>query len=263
MARPTRNRAPRKKTSTDTLISRALIISSVILSNVVIAMESISGFEFQSPEIQSLQSDTFGNPAVLWVDQGFTLFTEEPNSCKSCHESNLSIAAANHPKYSNEQKKVLNLEQRINACRVGYQKKLPLEYESKELLSLTAYLVEIGRGQPVQISLDEDSVKTFKAGEHYYFERRGQLNIACNQCHDDNVGRKLRGDTLSQGQPVGYPAYRLVWQNLGSLHRRFRSCNIGVRAEPFEYGSPEYVALEFYLAWRAKGLIIEGPGVRR
>ena len=263
MARPTWNRAPRKKTSTGTLIFHTLIISSTILSNVVIAMESLSGFEFQSPEIQSLQSDTFGNPAILWVDQGFTLFKDEPNSCKSCHESNLTQAAANHQKYSNVHKKILNLEQRINACRVSYQNKLPLEYESKELLSLSAYLVELGRGQPVQINLDEESIDTFKAGEHYYFERRGQLNIACHQCHDDNVGRKLRGDTLSQGQPVGYPAYRLEWQNLGSLHRRFKSCNIGVRAEPFEYGSAEYVALELYLAWRAKGLTIEGPGVRR
>ena len=245
------------------MIFYVLVFGSMILGNAIAAMESVSGYEFQSPDIQALQRDTFGNPAVLWVDQGLALFNAGPKSCRSCHGSNLSKAAGSHPKYAKDQQQVLNLEQRINACRLEYQKQPPLEYESKELLSLTAYLVELARGESVQISLDEESIDTFKTGQNYYFERRGQLNIACNQCHDNNVGRMLRGDKLSQGQPVGYPIYRLEWQSLGSLHRRFRSCNIGVRAEPFQSGSPEYVALELYLAWRAKGLLLEGPGVRR
>jgi sulfur-oxidizing protein SoxA len=29
------------------------------------------------------------------------------------------------------------------------------------------------------------------------------------------------------------------------------------------YGSPEYLDLELYLAWRAQGLPVETPGVRR
>jgi sulfur-oxidizing protein SoxA len=42
-----------------------------------------------------------------------------------------------------------------------------------------------------------------------------------------------------------------------------RNCNIGVRAEPYAYGAQEYVNLELFLAWRASGLPIETPGVRR
>jgi sulfur-oxidizing protein SoxA len=30
-----------------------------------------------------------------------------------------------------------------------------------------------------------------------------------------------------------------------------------------DYGSPDLVALELYLAWRAEGLPMEAPGVRR
>jgi sulfur-oxidizing protein SoxA len=37
---------------------------------------------------------------------------------------------------------------------------------------------------------------------------------------------------------------------------------IGTRAQPYEYGAPELVDLELYLAWRARGLLIESPGVR-
>jgi sulfur-oxidizing protein SoxA len=68
---------------------------------------------------------------------------------------------------------------------------------------------------------------------------------------------------ISQGQANAYPIYRLEWQTLGSLHRRLRSCSIGVRAEPYAYGAQEHVNLELFLAWRAQGLPVETPGVRR
>jgi sulfur-oxidizing protein SoxA len=68
---------------------------------------------------------------------------------------------------------------------------------------------------------------------------------------------------VSQGQPNGYPAYRLEWQKLGSLHRRLRSCLFGLHAELPPFGSELLNELELYLAWRAKGLPIESPAVRR
>ena len=77
------------------------------------------------------------------------------------------------------------------------------------------------------------------------------------------IGRKLRGDTISQGHSHGWPSYRLDWDGVGSLHRRLRACSLGVRAEILDYGAPEYLALELYLAWRGGDLPIESPGVRR
>ena len=35
-----------------------------------------------------------------------------------------------------------------------------------------------------------------------------------------------------------------------------------MRAEIYEPGSPEHIALELYLAWRARGLPVETPAVR-
>jgi sulfur-oxidizing protein SoxA len=81
-------------------------------------------------------------------------------------------------------------------------------------------------------------------------------------CHQLYAGKKLRANTLSQGQSNGFPTYRLKWQKLGSLHRRFRGCNKQVRAQPLKYGADEYVNLELYLAWRGRGLPIESPSVR-
>ena len=47
-----------------------------------------------------------------------------------------------------------------------------------------------------------------------------------------------------------------------SLERRLRSCMTGVRAQAYDYGSPELVALELYLMSRARGLPMETPAVR-
>jgi len=35
-----------------------------------------------------------------------------------------------------------------------------------------------------------------------------------------------------------------------------------MRAEPFAYGAAEFVDLELYLMWRARGLPLETPAVR-
>ena len=99
-------------------------------------------------------------------------------------------------------------------------------------------------------------------GRAAFNQRQGQLNLSCGQCHDDNWGKSLAGNTVPQAHPTGYPIYRLEWQSLGSLQRRLRNCMIGMRAEPYAYGAPEYVDMELYLMWRARGMKIETPAVR-
>ncbi len=73
----------------------------------------------------------------------------------------------------------------------------------------------------------------------------------------------LLNEKISQGQPDGWPAYRIEWQSLASLQRRLRACFYGVRAEQPAFGDPDLIALELYLAARAKGLPVTVPGVRR
>ena len=89
--------------------------------------------------------------------------------------------------------------------------------------------------------------------------RRGMLLLES----DANWGRTLLAEKVSQGHPADWPAYRLEWQTLGSLQRRLRACYFGVRAALPAFGAPELVALELYLAQRARGLAVAAPGVRR
>ncbi len=88
------------------------------------------------------------------------------------------------------------------------------------------------------------------------------LNLSCAQCHDGLSGKRLGRARIPQGQPNGYPLYRLEWQSMGSLDRRLRNCLTGVRAELLPPDSPEMAALQLYLGWRSNGLLVETPAVR-
>ena len=228
-----------------------------------------SGTEFVSPETRAQQEDLTVNPGMLWVEQGEKLWREadgaDGKSCASCHgeASSLAGVATRYPVYDAKAQRLLNLEGRIQQCRVERQKAAPLAYESQPLLSLTALVAHQSRGQPMGATIDGPARPFFEAGRTLYYEQQGQLDLSCAQCHEQSWGKRLRTERISQGHPNGFPAYRLEWQTMGSLHRRLRACFQGVRAEPFVSGSPELVNLELYLAWRAQGLNIETPAVRR
>lgn len=239
-------------------------------ATVVAPNPPVSGYAFQSTDTQALQDDPFRNPGMLWVDRGRQLWATPPSagreSCASCHDAAkgpVRTAALRYPAVDRESQKLFNLEARINACRTRHQSAAPLRYESEDLLALAAYLGHLAQGQPVQIEIDTANRQHFEAGRAYFYTRRGQMNLACYHCHELYPGQMLRGDRLSEGHTNGYPTYRLEWQTLGSLHRRLRFCDAGVRAEPLDAGAPGYVELELYLAWRGNGLARETPAVRR
>jgi sulfur-oxidizing protein SoxA len=229
------------------------------------------GSAFLSPELKAQQDDEGSNPGMLWVAEGEKLWQAPAGprnqSCATCHgQAGISMkgVATRYPRVDASSGALLNLELKINQCRRERAGAPVFAWESRELLGLTAYVAYQSRGMAMNVSIDSDAARThFDSGQSLYMTRQGQLNLSCSQCHDDNWGRRLRGDTISQANPTGFPIYRLEWQSAGSLQRRLRACNLGVRAEVLDYGAPEYLNLELYLAWRASGVPIETPGVRR
>lgn len=229
-----------------------------------------SGLDYAGAAVRALQADDFGNPGMLWVARGEKLWSapagRSDKSCASCHRaapSSMKGVATRYPRIDDQGGGLLNLEGRINRCRERNQGAETLRYESEELLALTAYVAHQSRGMPVQAVLNDASRPHFERGRETYYRRQGQMNLACTHCHEQNAGRKLLADTISEGHGNAYPIYRLEWQSAGSLHRRLRACYFGVRAERPAAGSAELLDLELYLAWRANGLPVETPGVRR
>jgi L-cysteine S-thiosulfotransferase len=220
-----------------------------------------------SPENQAMQDDPNLNPAQFWVMDGQSLWQEKAGkrniSCAFCHgESGSSMrgVAVHLPKIS--QGKLQTLEGQINQCRVSRQHAAAWAYESKELLALTAFVATQSKGLPIAVAETATNKASLQKGRQWFNTRMGQLNLSCAQCHEDRAGLKLGGSVIPQAHPTAYPIYRLEWQSLGSLQRRLRNCMSGVRAQQFEYGSPEMAQLELFLMWRARGMTLESPGVR-
>ncbi len=232
------------------------------------AAERQSGYALMGRETRAMQDDDAANPGMLWVLEGEALWNANAGTagrtCAGCHgdaTQSMRGVAARHPA-ADAQGRLTNLAQRINVCRVGQQDAPALEYESRALLALEAYVGRQSRGLPIAVSSDARSRPALDAGRATFNRRMGQVNLSCAQCHDARAGLKLAGNTIPQAHPTGYPLYRLEWQALGSLARRIRNCMIGTRAEPFAYGSKDMVELEYYMLWRARGMPLETPAVR-
>jgi len=225
-----------------------------------------SGIDYAGADVRAIQSDDAQNPGMLWVDRGRALWSDGPRPCASCHgdaASSMKGVAARHPAWSTAARRVVDLEDRINACRVERQQLPAFARESEDLNALTAFVATQSRGMPVAVDVTGLAQPAFERARDFYVARRGQMNLACASCHVDNAGKRLLAETISEGHGNGYPAYRLEWQAVGSLQRRLRACLFGIRASLPPEGADVLTELELYLAWRASGLTVEAPGVRR
>lgn len=228
-----------------------------------------SGLVIADPSTQAMELDDFANPAMLWVETAKELWRtpdgEAGKSCADCHQTpdSLAHAGTHYPDTDPDSGVFLTLEDRINTCRQRHMNAMPWAYESAPLLGMTALVKMQARGQPVAVRIDGPNAAWFARGEQVYQRRIGQMRLSCQDCHQRHEGEFLRAEQLSQGQSNGFPTYRLKWQELGSLQRRFQECNNNIRALPLPSGADDYRALELYLAWRGQGLLIETPAVRK
>ena len=226
-----------------------------------------SSFDEMKPETQAMQRDDTANPAMLWVQEGQKLWHEKAGaadkSCADCHGEPESMrgVATRYPAYRQALQKVVTLDQQILACRSTQQKAEPFTLETRPVLALSALIGLKSRGLPIEPTKAAEAQQVAE-GRALFFERRGQMNLSCAQCHDDHAGQSLGGAKIPQGHPTGYPLYRLEWQDLGSLERRLRNCMTGVRSAASPFGAADLVALQTYLRERAAGLPLETPALR-
>ena len=239
---------------------RRLALALLLMGATAEARES--GFALMAPETQAMQRDDDANPGMLWVEEGRALW--EGAGCAGCHGevAGMRGVAARYPAFDAAGGGPIDLAGRIAQCQEARQHGRPFPRESGEALALSALVGLQSRGLPVSPPSDPRLAPALARGEALYRERRGQLDLSCAQCHDDNAGRRLAGSPIPEAHPTGYPLYRLEWQGMGSLQRRLRNCMTGVRSEPYAYGAPDYVAIELFLMRRAAGMPVETPAVR-
>lgn len=208
-------------------------------------------------------------PYEIDIEKGKEMFNTPFKNGKtyaSCFPNDGIGIRQNYPMFDSKTGEIVTLESAINACREANGEK-PLGWKKGDIASISAYMAYTSRGNKMNVVIpnDERALAQYERGKHHFYAKRGQLNMACADCHQWNAGNKVRADLLSPalGHVTHFPVYRSKWGNLGTLHRRYAGCNKQVRAKPFDAQSDEYKALEYFHSYMSNGLEVNGPGARK
>ncbi len=208
-------------------------------------------------------------PYEINVENGKQLFNTPFKNGKSyadCFEKEGVGIKSKYPYFDARSGTVKTLEQEVNECREKNGEK-PLKYGKGDLADIASYMAYTSRGQKIDVKVPNDprAKEWYTRGKHHFYAKRGQLNLACADCHVYSAGNKLRADLLSPavGQVSHFPVYRSKWGGIGTLHRRYNGCNKQVRAKPYALQSDEYRALEYFHTYMSNGLEYNGPGARK
>lgn len=207
-------------------------------------------------------------PYDFALDEGKQLFATPFKNGKTyadCFPNKGIGIRENYPYFDTKSGEVVTLEMAINQCRVA-NGEAPLDYEKGKMASISAYMAETSRGKrfDIKIPRDKRALAAYEDGKRYFYTRRGQLNFSCASCHVQSAGKRLRGDILAPAQGIlaSFPIYRSDWGSMGTIARRFTSCNAQVRSVPLKPDDKTYRNLEYFLSYMGNGLPVAGPGTR-
>ena len=192
------------------------------------------------------------------------------NSFATCLGNDVSKIRNRFPHWNARDKKVETLEANIVACQKVNSEK-PFGLKKGNIAYLSAYIANQANGQTINVVVpdDKDAQAAYEAGKRFFYAKRGQLNLACADCHVYQAGSFARGNLLSpvMGQTTHFPVWRGKWakkkgDGFGTLQRRYGGCNKQVRAKPFKAQGKEYSNMEYFHASMSNGLTIDAPDYR-
>ena len=208
-------------------------------------------------------------PYELNISKGEVLFNAPFANGKtyaSCFENGGMGIRQNYPYFDTDRGEVITLELAINECRQANGEK-PLKWKKGHIADISAYMASTSTGNVFDIKIPDDprALAAYERGKKHFYQKRGQLNMACADCHKFYSGNMIRADLLSPalGHLTHFPVYRSKWGGLGTTHRRYGGCNKQVRAKDYPAQSEEYRALEYFHTYMSNGLAVNGPGARK
>ncbi|AZR82606.1 sulfur oxidation c-type cytochrome SoxA [Thiomicrospira sp. S5] len=224
----------------------------------------LGAYNYSEDKMSQWESVEEFPPYLDAVDAGEALYNKDKAVYDKCFGSDVSKVRVKYPLFNEKTQQVETLEQQINKCRTDAGLKA-FKWKKGDIAKLSAYYAYNARGQKIDVKIDSEGArKAFEAGQEFFIQPRGQLNLSCAKCHVYNAGRKARANILSPalGHTTHFPVFRAKWQELGTLHRRYGGCNKNMRAKPFKAQGETYRNLEFFQAYMSNGLEIDGPGYR-
>jgi sulfur-oxidizing protein SoxA len=219
------------------------------------------------------------------VETGKELFTKY-NVGKCFKNGGIGIRQ-NYPWFDSKTGQVHTLEADIMRClkRNGVDVKAEkIQFGKGKLAAMSAYMAYTSRGKKLNVVVPNDprALAIYEKGKEHFYAKRGQLNMACADCHMYHSGMRARANILSPalGHVSHFPVYRKKWElksnnptigGFGTIQRRYSGCNKQVRALPlnkyskkYKYDEqvPEYTALEYFETYMSNGIKVNAPGIR-
>lgn len=228
------------------------------------------------------------NPAELWEIRGEELWKKKAGP----KQSNLSAcdlglgpgilagAYVQLPRYFADVNKVMDLEQRLQYCRMQLQglsreeaSKQPFGAPGKpsEIEALVAYITAQSRGMKIAVSMKHAQEKqAYKIGEQIFHYRAGSHDFSCASCHAID-GQRIRMQNLpnilqtaqAQAAYSSWPAYRVSQGEVRSMQHRLSDCFRQQRFPVPDYASDSITALTMFLAHNANGGVFNAPALKR
>ncbi len=139
-------------------------------------------------------------------------------SYKDCFPDGPAIAAK-YPHWNKEKGMVMTLPLAINNCLEanGEEK---LKYKKGKINNILSYIAFESRGQKINVEIPDDSkaLEAYQKGKDFWLAKRGQLNLACADCHAMSAGKHIRADILSPayGHTTYFHVYLSKWGVMGT-----------------------------------------------
>jgi L-cysteine S-thiosulfotransferase len=194
----------------------------------------------------------------------------------SCFKNGGKNIAQGYPYWDKATKKVRTVEMDLIDCANRHGSDLSfllasLDRDQKarvQLAELSAYFYSMSRGKPLKPDVDfndPDALAAYENGKKYWWARHGQWNFSCASCHVNMAGKNLGGNqplSAAIGHGTAWPAQRVEWSRLETLHYRYISCLSQMRARPPNHGSDVLNHLELYEKTMSTGLPLQAPSMR-
>jgi sulfur-oxidizing protein SoxA len=218
-------------------------------------------------------------PYELGLNDGIKMWNTPFKNGKtfaSCFKNGGKNIAQNYPYWDKAGKKLRTAEIDLLDCMKKNEPAMAEKFKDLDkdqkarvsLANLTAAFYSLSKGQRVKPDVDFSdpaALAAYEAGKKLWWQKRGQLNFACADCHWESAGKNLGSNqplSAALGHPVGWPAFRIIWGRLETIHLRYKTCNSQVRAKPYKHGDVRYDQIQLYETYLSSGLPLTAPAMR-